>query len=232
MNLDIPIPCRLFLFDLDGTLIDSRADIARSVNLSLVRLRLPQLPTARIIEFVGDGVEKLMGRALREACGKEPDAAALRRGLKVLLEEYGNHLMDDTVVYPGVREALEQLGWAGLGVVSNKPERFARQVLEGFGLARYFFAVLGGDSLARPKPDPALLFRAMEACGVGPEETVMVGDSATDIAAGRAAGTITCGFSGGFRTAQELLDAGCDLLISSLLELPRCFCPPPQARRT
>ncbi|MFH1573387.1 MAG: HAD-IA family hydrolase [Acidobacteriota bacterium] len=225
MSASFPIPRRLFLFDLDGTLIDSRRDIALSVNLALERLGLPSLPESRVVDFVGDGVDKLVLRALRESRGGEPGPEILRQGLSVLIEEYGRHLMDYTRLYPGVREMLAALDWGTFGVVSNKLERFSRSVLSGFGLADHFCVIFGGDTFPQRKPDPTPLLRAMEICGAAPGETVMVGDSPADILAGKAAGVFTCGFGCGFRSPEELRTAGCDILVQSLLDLPRYFRP-------
>jgi phosphoglycolate phosphatase len=223
----IPHPCRLFLFDLDGTLIDSKEDIAKSVNLALVRLQQPRIPEARIIEFVGDGISNLMQQALHEASGLEPEPDAVHRSVEALMLEYENHLLDSTRLYPGVQEALDALWWGTFGVVSNKPEGLSRRVLDGLGLAESFCVILGGDSLPQRKPDPAPLLKAMACCGAEAAESVMIGDSPADIYAGKAAGLTTCGFSGGFRSRSELLEAGCDFLVENLTELTRLFCAPP-----
>jgi phosphoglycolate phosphatase len=225
MTLSFPHSCRLFLFDLDGTLIDSRADLAFSLNLALERLDLPRLPEARIIGFVGEGVQILMRRSLRESTGHEPEDALIKKGITLFREEYGKHLLDRTCLYPGVTETLDRLSWATLAVISNKPEGFSRRILEELNLAKRFVTILGGDSTQRPKPDPEPLLQVMDICKVIPSETVMVGDSATDIKAGRAAGTITCGVQGGFRPVEQMREAGSDLIIENLLELADHFRP-------
>ena len=219
-------PCRLFLFDLDGTLIDSRADIARAVNLALARMEMSTVPEPRLVEFVGYGVRNLIKQTMREAIGSEPEDALIQRGIALYQEEYGNHLLDQTSLYPGVRDALDRLSWARFAVVSNKPERFSRRILEGLGLGGRFCAILGEDSTPRRKPDPASLLQAMACCRAAPSETVIVGDSAVDIAAGKAAGVVTCGVAGGFRPREELEAAECDLIVTSILELADHFCPP------
>ena len=226
MTIPSPKPCRLFLFDLDGTLIDSRADIAFSLNLALEHLNQRSLPETRIAEFVGDGVQKLVERLLREATGRPPDDSLIQECTLLFRKEYGKHLLDQTRLFPGVLQALDLLSWAKLAVVSNKPEGFCRRILEGLGVAERFCVILGGDSTPNRKPNPEPLHKAMEVCAVSPQETVMVGDSAADIRAGAAAGVTTCGIPGNFRSKSELEEAGCDLLLDSLPRLADYFCPP------
>jgi phosphoglycolate phosphatase len=225
----VPHPARLFLFDLDGTLIDSKGDIASSLNLALARAGLPHLPPARIAGFVGDGVRKLVERSLREALGGEPGEPLLLQVMDFYLEEYGQHLLDTTRLFQGVEEALVRLDWAALAVVTNKPERFSRQILDALGISRRFRLVLGGDSTRLRKPDPAPLLEAMERCGAGPGDSVMVGDSPVDVQAGKAAGVVTCGIAADAAEREKLTAAGCDLLISDMRELALYFCPPTDA---
>jgi phosphoglycolate phosphatase len=216
---------RLFLFDLDGTLIDSKADIAHSVNLALQCMNLPPIPVSKVSKFVGEGVQRLIERTLRETTSSPPDPVRVQAMIEIFKAEYEKHLLDSTRLYEGVLQALKRLWWARFAVVSNKPEKFSRRILEGLGVADRFQVILGGDSVDRRKPDPAPLLQAMVECGTGPEDTVMVGDSAHDIVAGKAAGVITCGVIGGFGELRELESAGCDLIVSSLAELPKYFIP-------
>jgi phosphoglycolate phosphatase len=226
MPFPSPRPCRLFLFDLDGTLIDSRADLACAINLALVRMNMQPVPERRVVEFVGDGVRKLVERTMRETAGREPEDALIQKAIALFQEEYSNHLLDRTCLYPKVKKGLDRLSWASLAVISNKPERFSRRILEGLGVGNRFCMILGEDSVQRRKPDPEALLKAMDYCRAAPSETAMVGDSAVDIAAGKAAGVVTCGVSGGFRPKGHLEAAGCDLIVGSLLELADYFCPP------
>ncbi len=226
MKAPAPRPCRLFLFDLDGTLIDSRADITAAVNFALGRMNLPLLHESSIADFVGNGVGPLIERSLREVTGREPDSALIQKGIALFQDEYGNHLLDRTCLYPHVKEGLDRLPWARFAVVSNKPEIFSRRILEGLGIGSRFFIILGGDSIKKRKPDPESLLMAMKYCRVPASLTAMVGDSAVDIQAGKAAGVTTCGVLGGFRSRAELENAGCDLMIESLLELAVHFRPP------
>jgi phosphoglycolate phosphatase len=211
----------LFIFDLDGTLIDSKADIAFGMNLALARMNMPPLPIARVAEFIGDGMQILVERALREISGSEPDPLQVQNCIGLFKEEYGQHLLDRTCLYPHVTEALNRLSWAKFAVVSNKPEIFSRRILEGLGIASRFGAIIGGDTTGTRKPNPAGIFKAIELCRAVPSESMMVGDSPVDIAAGKAAGIFTCGVAGGFRPRTQLESAGCDLLVNSLFDLAK-----------
>jgi phosphoglycolate phosphatase len=219
-------PCRLFLFDLDGTLIDSRADISNSLNFALARLGLDSLNESQVADFVGNGVQRLVERALREATGHDPAETLTREGMQLFREEYTNHLLDKTCLYPHVTEALDSLSWAKFAVVSNKPQNFSIRILEGLGIAHRFSIILGGDSIQNRKPDPESLLKAMDFCGAIPSETAMVGDSAVDIEAGKAAGVATCGILGGYRSEKDLRATGCDVIIKDLLELTSYFSDP------
>ena len=215
--------CRLFLFDLDGTLIDSKADIANSVNLVLAKLDLPPLPVSRIVDFVGKGVKKLLERVLMEIHHREPEEGIVQQGIEFFREEYGKHLLDNTCLCRNVAETLNRLSWADLAVVSNKPERYSRPILEGLEIADRFIAILGEETTHAYKPDPAPLKVAMEFCGAVPSETVMVGDSSIDIEAGKAAGVTTCAVTGGYHSREQLIAAVPDLIIDNLLELSSRF---------
>lgn len=218
-------PCRFFIFDLDGTLIDSRADIALSLNIALRRMHLPTLPENRIADFVGEGVPKLVERAILASTGHEPSLDMVEGLIALFREEYELHLLDQTRLFPCTVEALDSLSWARFAVVSNKPEGFSRRILDGLGIGNRFLLILGGDSVRNRKPDPEALIKAMQACGTKPSETAMIGDSGVDIAAGKAAGVMTCGVLGGFRPKEELEAADCDLIIDNLLELADHFGP-------
>jgi phosphoglycolate phosphatase len=226
MGSTVARSCRLFLFDLDGTLIDSRADIAYSLNLALARLGLPSLTESQVTDFVGDGIQKLLERALRKTTGSDPTNLLIQDGIRLFREEYSSHLLDKTRLYPHVKEALESLFWARFAVVSNKPESLSRRILEGLDIANRFSIILGGDSTPNRKPDPASLLKAMDICGALPPETTMIGDSVVDIQAGKAAGVTTCGVLGGYRSEEELRATGCDLIIHDLRELAQHFSAP------
>ena len=180
---------RLVVFDLDGTLVDSRTDLANATNALIVELGGATLPDSRIVEMVGEGAGLLVRRALT-AAGLDPGTpGALERFLLL----YDERLLEHTRPYDGVLDALEWLFTrAPLAVLTNKPGGATRRILAGLGLARYFREVIGGDSPFGRKPDPAALLHLARAREVEPRETLMVGDSAVDLQTARRAGTRVC----------------------------------------
>ena len=182
--------CRLFVFDLDGTLVDSRRDIADAANALLVSCGAAPIPEERIGEMVGEGAATLVARAF-EASGVERPADALSRYLAL----YDERLLNHTRPYEGISALLETLGTrASLAVLTNKPIASTRRILDGLDLTRHFppDAVLGGDGPFARKPDPAALLHLVANAKATAEATVMVGDSAIDWRTARAAGTRVC----------------------------------------
>lgn len=185
----------LILFDLDGTLIDSRADLTAAVNHVLRGFDLPQLSPEVVAGYVGDGARLLVQRALGAAHG-----ARLDEGLRQFMAYYGAHLLEHTQPYPGVPEMLATLSARGMkqAVLSNKPEAMSRAILEGLGLASHFVAVVGGDSLATRKPDPAGVAYLTTLTGSPAERVLLIGDSPIDLRTADAAGVAFCGVTWGF----------------------------------
>jgi phosphoglycolate phosphatase len=184
---------RLLVFDLDGTLVDSKVDLANAVNVALESFDLPPLPHPMIYSYVGDGATVLIRRAL-----PSEKADLLPEVLDRFLAYYRRHLLDTTRAYPGVVGALRK--WTGIyrmAVLTNKGAAMSREILAGLSLDGYFFDVLGGDSFGTKKPDPEGLLHIVREAGVEAEETIMVGDSRNDVQAGRAAGAVTCGVTYG-----------------------------------
>jgi phosphoglycolate phosphatase len=210
---------RCLLFDLDGTLVDSRADLALSVNLTLSQLRLGTLDPDFIVTLVGEGVTRLIERALGASRGRDPSVDELSNALELFNEHYSRHLLDYTHAYPGVEELLGQFNAVPKAVVTNKPLRFTEPILSGLNLRAHFKLVYGGDSFPEKKPSPLPLLEAVRECHAEPCESLMIGDSSIDILAGRAAGIQTCGFIEGFRGRDELVAAGSDWLFGDFREL-------------
>ena len=188
-----PLPIdslQLLVFDLDGTLIDSRQDLCNSVNATLEHLHLRPQPDEVIASFIGDGAAMLIRRALADAAESLFDQA-----FAYFLAYYRAHKLDYTTVYPGVLESLEALKTfpdgtpRKMAVLTNKPVGPAKAICDGLGLSPYFFSIYGGDSFPTKKPDPLGLHTLMTESGATPEETVMIGDSDVDMLTARNAGT-------------------------------------------
>jgi phosphoglycolate phosphatase len=186
----------VLIFDLDGTLVDSKKDLSASVNHVRLTFGLPQLTEREIAGYIGDGAQMLIRRAL----GPEVSDADVQSGLQLFLSYYREHMLDQSVLYPGAAEVLERLQDFQLAVLTNKPIRFSRIMLEGLGVLRHFAAVYGGNSFERKKPDPIGIFQILSDTSGRPEHTWMIGDSAVDVLTGRNAGVKTCGVSWGYAT--------------------------------
>jgi phosphoglycolate phosphatase len=209
----------LVVFDLDGTLIDSRRDLADAANALIVEGGGRPLPVDTIAGMVGEGAPLLVRRALR-AAGLDPDAAT---ALPRFLELYDERLLVHTRLYEGTREALEALApTTTLAILTNKPQRHSERILEGLGIAPFFRWVVGGDTLLGRKPDPGGLNHLMSVAHAGTGDTVMVGDSAIDLRTARAAGTPVClvSYGFGFRTVEGLL-SGSELVADNPGDLLR-----------
>ena len=206
---------RLLVFDLDGTLVDSKQDLALSVNAMRAEMELPPLALDLITSYIGHGVTLLVRRAL----GSKATDENVEKGLGFFQAYYPDHMLDHTAPYPGVAEALEKLDGHKMAVLTNKPVKFSAEILTGLGLAHHFAYIYGGNSFPQKKPDPIGLHKLMEDFQLSARETLMVGDSDTDILTGRNAGVWTCGVTYGFG-APSLQKASPDLMIDDMRELP------------
>jgi phosphoglycolate phosphatase len=206
---------RLLVFDLDGTLVDSKQDLALSVNAMRTEMGLAPLPLDLITSYVGHGVTLLVRRSL----GTHATSENVEKGLAFFLDYYRDHMLDHTAPYPGVAEALEKLSDQKMAVLTNKPVNFSREMLTRLGLASYFAYIYGGNSFPQKKPDPIGLHKLMEDLLISARETLMVGDSDTDVLTGRNAGVWTCGVTYGYG-AQTLQKVSPDLVIDDMRELP------------
>jgi phosphoglycolate phosphatase len=216
---------QLLIFDLDGTLIDSRLDLVHSVNATLRHMKRPELPDDVIASYVGDGAPALIGRALGSEAN---DENLVRSGLEYFLGYYREHKLDHTHLYDGVLETLATLQNSSNGrprqmaVLSNKPVNPSRAIVEALGLGKFFSRVYGGNSFATKKPDPEGAQTILREMATGPMETLIVGDSGVDILTGRNAGTWTCGVTYGF-APHTLSDARPDVTVDTPSELAEMF---------
>ncbi len=212
---------RVFIFDLDGTLIDSKLDLALAVNATVAQFGFPPLPHEQVYSYIGHGAPRLVCQAL----GLEENDPRVEEGLAYFLRYYREHMLDNTVAYPGVREGLAQLHAAGrvLTVLTNKPERISRDILRGLGLADSFRLIYGGNSFERKKPDPIGVQTILRETGESKERALVVGDSEIDVQTARNAGVPVCGVTYGLGS-HSLEASAPDLLVSSLTELATLVC--------
>jgi phosphoglycolate phosphatase len=210
----------LFVFDLDGTLIDSKTDLINSVNATRAFMHLGPLPEETISSYIGGGAPLLVKRALPEATDPQ-----LEEALNYFLAYYKDHMLDATTLYPGVREALDELHAAAkpLAILTNKPVRFSQTLIRRLNLDQHFFRIYGGNSFEEKKPHPLGLQTLMQERSVAPQHTVMIGDSSIDILTARAAGAYAVGVKWGFRP-ETLSTPPPDLLIDDLRELSALAC--------
>lgn len=207
-----PASLRLVVFDLDGTLIDSRADLVASVNATLAHLSRPALPDAVIASYIGDGVQMLVRRAL----GDPEHEDIVTKAVAYFLDYYRIHKLDHTYVYKGAREAMvaiaQGLPQAKLAVLTNKPVRPSEEICNALALAPHCFRIYGGNSFETKKPDPFGLQTLMREAEAAPEQTLMIGDSDVDVLTARnaGAGVIGCRFG---LAPHSLADAPPDCLV-------------------
>jgi phosphoglycolate phosphatase len=206
----------LLIFDLDGTLIDSRLDLAHAVNAARGHMGMPPLEHERVYSYVGNGAPVLMRRVL----GEQATEPQVQEALEFFLEYYNDHKLDYTVLYPGVQQSLERLREAGarMAVLTNKPVRVSRAIVAGLGVADYFMQVYGGNSFEFKKPHPIGVQTLMQEVGSVPDHTMMVGDSAVDVQTARNAGVKACGVTYGFQP-ETLAGVPPDLLVERMEEL-------------
>ncbi|HEX4784696.1 MAG TPA: HAD-IA family hydrolase [Candidatus Sulfotelmatobacter sp.] len=220
-----PHSIKLVIFDLDGTLIDSRLDLVHSVNAALRHIERPELPDHVIASYVGDGAPILIQRALAAEAAND---ALVRKGLEFFLSYYREHKLDHTTVYPGIPQALATVRNSAngeprtLAVLTNKPVIPSRAIVEALGLGQFFSQVYGGNSFVTKKPDPEGARKLMQEYGVKPEQTAIVGDSHVDVQTGRNAGLWTIGVTYGF-APQTLEAAGSDVLVDNAEEVGAVF---------
>ena len=215
---------QLVLFDLDGTLLDSVPDLALAVDRMLTAMRMPEAGEDRVRNWVGNGAQMLVKRALvglDSPVGSEPELALFDRAFPLFLQHYSACCSEKSQLYSGAIELLTALQSAqvGMGLITNKPISFTETLMDDFGLNSYFSIILGGDSLAEKKPHPLPLLYAMEKAGVGPDKTLMVGDSRSDIEAAQAAGCKVVAVTYGYNHGEPVARYAPDLIVDNLTAL-------------
>lgn len=217
----LPKP-ELILFDLDGTLVDSAPDLALAVTSMLGTLGRPPVGVDVVRGWVGNGVDRLVKRALTGEMQAEPEAALFRRAIESFKSSYEQYNGQASRLYPTVAETLDRLHANGLSMacITNKSEQFSVPLLRSLGVLDYFGVVISGDSVGAKKPDPEPLLAATRRLGFRPEQTLMVGDSMHDVRAARAAAMPVVGVSYGYNHGRPIDEAEPDAVIDRMAELP------------
>lgn len=212
---------RAAAFDLDGTLVDTAPDLEAALNAALMSLGLPALPAERIPALIGEGIDRLLIKALTESCGLPPPQAMVTTAAEFFSRTYRARLFERSSVYPGVTEALTALEHAGIALccVTNKHSAFALPLLEAALLREYFTFTLCADNVEKRKPKPDLLLAACEHLSVEPTQLLYVGDSHTDVAAAEAAGCRVLVVDYGYDHGRPIDDLGAERIIGNLLEI-------------
>ena len=205
---------KLVLYDLDGTLVDTRQDLVQAVNQMLTEMGISPLPADQIVRLVGRGLRQLV-----TDCLKTQDPQRIERGIQIFQPYYADHLLDHSRLYPGARELLEYFKDRKQAVLTNKPNPFSLEILMGLGVRSFFSEIIAGDSGGPKKPDPAALGSLLSRQGVRPAEALFVGDSAIDVQTGRNAGVETVIVLHGFSDENETRASKPDLTVRNLGEL-------------
>ena len=208
----------LIVYDFDGTLVDTFADIAGSVNLALTEMGLNPLDKKTIRGNIGSGMFNLMTRSLMESSCNDIETSVL-----LFQKHYSLHLLDQTNFYPNGKEIVKYFFDKKNAILSNKPISFIEKILKALSFSKPFDSIIGGDSLDVKKPDPKGLLLMMNKFSCSPENTLMIGDSAIDIETGKHAGVITCGVTYGLGNLDSLTNSNPDYLIDNLSQLKSLF---------
>ena len=210
-------PVRLLIFDLDGTLVNTLEDITASVNYTLQKLGCPVVPIDAVRQYVGDGIEMLMSRALAGKSNFLTDAVGIYK------VHHSRNLVVRSAPYPGVRDMLDHFRAVPKAIVSNKSAEFVLPLLEQLDIAGSFDPIIGADAGLPMKPAPDAINHIVSRFNVPKESTVMIGDGLADVRAGKAAGVITCAVTYGFRSEEELRGLEPDYVINSIAGLHDLF---------
>ncbi len=216
--MPVPIPVKLLIFDLDGTLVDTLEDLANAVNFALQQLNRPTLTLPQVRRYVGEGLNKFLQYALQN-----PSDGELQEAKSLFRLYYADHLTDHTRPYPGIPEVLAYFSGKTKAVLTNKPIEYSEPILKQLNLDHFFDLIIGGHSGIALKPEPDGILHILQQLTVPAEKAVIIGDGDTDILAGKAAGVITCAVEYGFRPSEVLRKLKADFYIREAGELKALF---------
>ncbi len=215
----------LVLLDLDGTLVDSIPDLANSVNKTLIEFSFPERELSSIRNWIGNGVEKLLHRALTNGIDGEAESEIFDEAFPRFMEIYKENMCTSSTCYPGVREGIDYLKEKNikLGCVTNKSGQFVEPILKKLGLKDDMSIIIAGDTLPKKKPDPLPLLHAASVFDADPKQSLMIGDSVSDVKAARAADFQIVCVSYGYNHGNDIRDTNPDAVVDSLADLPQLF---------
>jgi phosphoglycolate phosphatase len=206
---------KMIIFDLDGTLIDSSQDICNAINYATDGAGFRPVDVPETITLIGEGISRLFEKLIE----KQKIPADKDRLVERFMEHYSAHFLDNTYLYPGVKETLDSLSRYRKVVITNKRQSASAKILEALAVAKYFHLIVGSDTAPEKKPSPVPIFYALSKFDIKPDAAVIVGDSNYDVEAGKAAGIGTIAVTYGYRPRSVLQDA--DYLIDSISDLPK-----------
>jgi phosphoglycolate phosphatase len=209
----------LMIFDFDGTLVSTGADLIQAINYTLNALKLKKKQEKEILSFVGDGISKLIERALEQDHIKHHEEA-----MSIFSEYYGQHLLDNTRLYPQAEEVLKNFENMTKAILTNKRYNFTLAIAQGLNIAKYFVEIIGADSAPFQKPDRRVIDYLLNKYGVAKENTLIIGDGINDIAVAKNSGILSCAYLNGLGNRQDLLSLNADYYCDDLLEINSLFC--------
>ena len=209
----------LMIFDFDGTLVSTGADLIQAINYTLNKLKLKKKQGKEILSFVGDGINKLIERALGQDHIKYQEEA-----MSIFLEYYGQHLLDNTKLYPQAEDVLKNFKDKLKVILTNKRFKFTLTIAKGLNIADYFAEIIGGDSMPFLKPDGRLINYLLNKYEVAKENTLIIGDGINDIAVAKNSGILSCAYLNGLGNRQDLLSLNADYYVENLSEVNTLFC--------
>ena len=217
---DFPLPVKVVMIDLDGTLLDTAEDLALAANLMLRELDKPERSVETIKSYIGKGIQRLVKRALTGDLNGEPEPELLEQALLIYKKHYAENVHVNTKPFPGVQEGVDRLRQAGfrLACITNKSESFTVPLLKSTGFYDCFEIILSGDSLPKCKPDPMPLTHICSYFNVQPHESILMGDSLNDATAARAAGCHVFCVPYGYNEGRDVHELDCDAIVPSLVE--------------
>ncbi len=206
------------IFDFDGTLVSTGADLAQSINYTLNELKLEKKPEKEIISFVGDGISKLIQRAL-----EQDDVRFHEEAMRIFADYYGKHLMDNTRLYPHVEDVLKNFKNKTKIILTNKSYNFTLAIARGLSIEKYFSEIIGIDSMPFTKPDRRIINYLLDKYGAAKEKILITGDGMNDIITAKNSGILSCAYLNGLGNRKDLLNLNADYYCEDLLEIKSLF---------